>query len=508
MKKTFTFILSLFAMASVWAQVPFKVTTIENGEFAEGTTWYTMGIGEGAKLIKDNEGAEFITLGSALVTGADEELWCFVGNDTDGYAVYNKQAGATKVLASKKTMSAIAGYGGTGGSTYPTMQDASDLPEGYVGRWDFSTSDKIADVDGYFMKIHGTDYAVNNFGGIGKLAFWAEGADAGSTIVFTAAEASTEILASNGSFTASNANGTWHSKWESSVLAGFSLSANANNMTTSGDYIAGYSGQSGTCTYTLTAPEGLVVTGYSFDFVNTNNDGSYALTLTAEGKSYTSSATSQHLDVEVAEPARMVSFSQTGANKGITYSNFIVYMKLDVRTPEPSVDVFTTTPATIPYRIPAITTASNGNIIAVADYRHSRADIGMATNGRIDIRARISKDNGKTWGDIFDVIQGKGAAGIDPSNNDMYVGFGDPVIVADRESNRVLLITCSGNVSFPAVHATITRVSPISTAMTMVRHGAYPKTVRNTYMPSSTIHRMVPCAQCSWVRARFHRASI
>ena len=449
MKKTFTFLLSLFAVASVWAQVPFKATTIENGEFAEGTTWYTMGIGDGAKLIKDNAGAEFITLGSSLVTGADEELWCFVGNDTDGYAVYNKQAGATKVLASKKTMSALAGYGGTGGSTYPTMQAADALPEGYVGRWDFSTSDKIADVDGYFMKIHGTSYAVNNFGGIGKLAFWAEGADAGSTIVFTAAETSTEILASNGSFTASNANGTWHSKWESSVLAGFSLGANANNMTTSGNYIAGYSGQSGTCTYTLTAPEGMVVVGYSFDFVNTNNDGSYALTLTAEGKSYTSSATSQHLDVEVAEPARMVSFSQTGANKGITYSNFIVHMKLDVRTPEPSVDVFKTTPATIPYRIPAIATASNGNIIAVADYRHSRADIGMATNGRIDIRARISKDNGETWGDIFDVIQGKGADGIDPSNNDMYVGFGDPAIVADRESNRVLLITCSGNVSFP-----------------------------------------------------------
>ena len=450
MKKTFTFLLSLFAVASVWAQVPFKVTTIENGEFAEGTTWYTMGIGEGAKLIKDNEGAEFITLGASMPKGTHDELWCFVGNETDGYAVYNKQAGPSKVLASKKTMSAIAGYGGTGGSTYPTMQDASDLPEGYVGRWDFSTSDKIADVDGYFMKIHGTDYAVNNFGGIGKLAFWAEGADAGSTIVFTAAETSTEILASNGNFTASNANGTWHSKWESSVLAGFSLSANANNMTTSGDYIAGYSGQSGTCTYTLTAPEGMVVKGYSFDYANTNNDGSYELTLSVEGGTYTSSAEVQHLSVEVAEPARMVSFTQTGANKGITYSNFVVYMKLDIRTPEPSVDVFTTTPATIPYRIPAITTASNGNIIAVADYRHSRADIGMATNGRIDIRARISKDNGETWGDIFDVIQGKGAAGIDPSNNDMYVGFGDPAIVADRESNRVLLITCSGNVSFPS----------------------------------------------------------
>ena len=451
MRKSLLSLLSLFAVASVFAQVPFKVTTIENGEFAEGTTWYTMGIGDGAKLIKDNAGADHIALGTSIPKGNDDELWCFVGNATDGYALYNKQAGVTKVLASKTTMSTLAGYGGTGGSTYPTMQDAENLPSGYVGRWDFASSNKISGVNGYFMRIHGTNYAVNNFGGIGKLAFWAEGADAGSTIVFTAAETSVEILASNGTFTASNANGTWHSKWESSQLAGFSLSANANNMTTSGDYIAGYSGQSGSCSYTLTAPEGLAVAGYSFDYVNTNNDGSYTLTIAAEGKNVTSSATVQHLDIEVADPARTVSFTQTGANKGITFSNFVVYMKLDIRTPEPAFDVFPTlTSGDIPYRIPAIATAKNGNIIAVADYRHSRADIGMATNGRIDLRARISKDNGETWGDIFDIIQGKGAAGINSANNDMYVGFGDPAIVADRESNRVLVISCSGNVSFPS----------------------------------------------------------
>ena len=451
MKRIFTLIsCAVFSAVAIFAQVPFKTTTIENGTFAEGTTWYTMGIGEGAKLIKDNAGADHIALGISTPKGNDDELWCFVGNATDGYAVYNKQAGTNKVLASKTTMSAISGYGGTGGSTYPTMQDAANLPSGYVGRWDFATSNKIANVNGYFMRIHGTNYAVNDFGGIGKLAFWAEGADAGSTIVFTAAETSVEILATSGSFTASNANGTWHSKWESSELAGFSLSANANNMTTSGNYIDGYSGQSGTSSYTLTAPEGLVIKGYSFDYVNTNNDGSYTLTLTAEGKNHTSSATTQHLDVEVADPARTVYFTQSGANKGITFSNFIVYMGLDIRTPEPAFDVFPTlTTNAIPYRIPAIATAKNGNIIAVADYRHSRADIGMATNGRIDLRARISKDNGETWGEIFDIIQGKGAAGIDASNNDMYVGFGDPAIVADRESDRVLVISCSGNVSFP-----------------------------------------------------------
>lgn len=450
MKKLILLLLSALPLIGYAQGTPFKVTTIENGEFAPSTTWYTMAIGEGAKLIKDNAGADHIALGISTPKGNDDELWCFVGNATDGYAVYNKQAGTGKVLASKTTMSAISGYGGTGGSTYPIMQDAANLPSGYVGRWDFATSDKIANIDGYFMKLHGTNYAVNDFGGIGKFAFWAEGADAGSTIRFTVAEATVEILATTGEFTASNANGTWHSKWESNEVAGFSLSANANNMTTSGNYIAGYSGLSGTCSYTLTAPEGLVIKGYSFDYVNTNNDGSYALTLAVNGNNYTSSATTQHIDVKLDETARTVNFTQSGANKGITYSNFIVHMGLDIRTPEPAFDVFPTlTSGAIPYRIPAIATAKNGNIIAVADYRHSRADIGMATNGRIDLRARISKDNGETWGEIFNIIEGKGAAGIDASNNDMYVGFGDPAIVADRESDRVLVISCSGNVSFP-----------------------------------------------------------
>ncbi|MBO7230175.1 MAG: exo-alpha-sialidase [Bacteroidaceae bacterium] len=449
MKKLLLSMLSLFAVATVWAQVPFKVTTIVNGEFAPGTTWYTMGIGEGLKLIKDNAGADHIALGTSLATGEDDELWCFVGNDTNGYAIYNKQAGTSKVLASKTTMTALSGYNGTGGGTYPTMQDKNALPTGYVGTWDFATSDKIQGVNGYFMKLHGTNYAVNNFGGIGKLAFWAEGADVGSTIAITPAEATAEVLVSKGNFTASNANGTWHSKWESNEVAGFSLSLNANNMQSSGDYISGFSGTSESCTYTLTAPEGLAVAGYSFDFVNSANEN-YQLTLSVDGKTYTSSNTKQSVNVEIEDPARTASFTQSGANKGITFSNFKVYFKLDVRVPEPAFDVFPTlTTGAIPYRIPAIATAKNGNIIAVADYRHSRADIGMATNGRIDLRARISTDNGETWGDIFDIIQGKGAAGINAANNDMYVGFGDPCIVADRESDRILVISCSGNVSFP-----------------------------------------------------------
>ena len=99
---------------------------------------------------------------------------------------------------------------------------------------------------------------------------------------------------------------------------------------------------------------------------------------------------------------------------------------------------------TIPYRIPAIAQASNGNLIAVADYRHSREDIGVVNNGRIDLHGRISTNNGADWGSTFTIVEGKGA----DSPDFMHVGFGDPCIVADRESSRVLMLSCAGNVSF------------------------------------------------------------
>lgn len=447
MKKSllFTF-LGLFVALFASAQVPFETTTITDGKFDDATTWYLMRIGTGNAVITDNDGAEYISVGRATTSYEDKDLWCFVDKGTEGYAIYNKQAGSGKVLASHTKMSAIAGYGGTGGSTYPTMQPVDALPDGYIGTWDVATSNKIEGVEGYFVKIHGTNYAINNFGGIGKLAFWAEGMDAGSTVQFEAAVMSIEILASEGEFTASNANKTWHSKWESSKCDGFSLSTSANNMTVEGDYIAGYSGQSQSSTYTLTAPEGYVVSAYSFDYANTGGDASYSLTLSIEGKTYTSSATKAHVAVEVEEPARIVSFVQSGANKGITFSDFRVTLRPDTKEPEPNFEVFPTpTSAAIPYRIPAIATASNGDIIAVADYRHSRADIGMASYGRIDLHARISKDNGKTWGEIFPIVEGKGKQSPDFMN----VGFGDPCIVADRESSKVMVLSCAGNVSFP-----------------------------------------------------------
>ncbi len=439
MKKNLLFNLFMMVACVVsWAAVPFKTTTVTDGAFADDTPWYAMRIDNGGKYISDNEKAQYITLGRATTQYADCDLWCFVGSESEGFRLYNKQAGPTMVLSASSQM------GNDGGSNYPVLREASNLA-GTVDLWDFSSSTSIANTEGWYMKLHGTNSAVNNYGGSGKLAFWTGGRDAGSTVVFEEYEIRTRVSLSSGTFTASNGTGTFHSKWSSSDVNGFTFGTSLNNMQGSDDNIVCYTG-TGSCTYSITAPAGFNVYAYSFEFVNHNRDASYSLALSVNGETYNSSATTQKIEVSGLEE-RVATFTQSGANKGIVLSDFNVILRRSVEVPEPSFDVFPTlTTAAIPYRIPAIATAYNGDIIAVADYRHSRADIGMANNGRIDLHARISKDNGKTWGNIFPIVEGKGA----DSPDFMNVGFGDPCIVADCESPRVMVMSCAGNVSFPS----------------------------------------------------------
>lgn len=97
-----------------------------------------------------------------------------------------------------------------------------------------------------------------------------------------------------------------------------------------------------------------------------------------------------------------------------------------------------------PYRIPAITTALNGDVIAVADNRPCGSDIGF---GEVDIKVRISKDNGATWSTEAFLANGDGdesrITDSDGTNNYAYA-YGDAAIVADRESNKVVVFCVAG----------------------------------------------------------------
>lgn len=90
-----------------------------------------------------------------------------------------------------------------------------------------------------------------------------------------------------------------------------------------------------------------------------------------------------------------------------------------------------------PYRIPAITTASNGQLIALSDRRPCGGDIGY---GRVDILGRTSSDNGKTWSEPFEVLVGTGKG--------LETGYGDACLVADHKRKELLLVCVSGDVPY------------------------------------------------------------
>ncbi|MBR2638426.1 MAG: exo-alpha-sialidase [Bacteroidaceae bacterium] len=426
----------------------FAATTVTDGEFAQGTIWYTLQIAANGFVI-DNNGSNKIPLDDFASDPTDEaQLWAFTGDNENGYTLYNKQAGTSKVLAAPKTMT-----GKEGGTSYPILVDANNIPDGYTELWQFVPSSDLGTGDTYFY-MYEKEYPankVNNRDNI--LAFWSGGADAGSTLNIRVAMAEYKISTKSGEWTASNSAGTWASTWQSTAVPHVMLkeSQGRNNMAAynnDGDIqlftcleSAAVNGVH-TATYMLYAEEGYHVANYSFNFVS--SDGEVTVT-TADGVAVTADKENrQNISATNTEEISMSFVVSASSNVFANTSDFYATIIRNTTPVEESTEIFTTKQNAIPYRIPAIAMASNGDLIAVADYRHSGSDIGVVNNGRIDLHARISNDNGVTWNDKFDIVVGQGAS----SPDFMHVGFGDPCIVADRESDRVLVLSCAGNVSF------------------------------------------------------------
>lgn len=88
----------------------------------------------------------------------------------------------------------------------------------------------------------------------------------------------------------------------------------------------------------------------------------------------------------------------------------------------------------IPYRIPAVAELPDGSLYALTDYRHCKTDIGF---GRVDIHGKRLR--GRKWGKEFVLIEGTGVPGA------VDCGYGDPAVVADRESKEILVVLVCGN---------------------------------------------------------------
>ena len=138
----------------------------------------------------------------------------------------------------------------------------------------------------------------------------------------------------------------------------------------------------------------------------------------------------QPRDIEAPtfEDLTLVGVTITGTDIYVTYSDYKV--------------VFETPSSGVPYRIPAVAQAQNGDLIFVSDYRHSHADIGQVGNGELDLKVRKKKANG-TWEDEK-ILQRC-------ITTTPFTAFGDPCIVVDNtpgNPGKVMVTSCCGNVGY------------------------------------------------------------
>ena len=92
------------------------------------------------------------------------------------------------------------------------------------------------------------------------------------------------------------------------------------------------------------------------------------------------------------------------------------------------------------YRIPAFAVTNDGALLAVTDLRYkNNSDLG--NDHRIDLLIKRSEDNGKalSWSEAVNITKTL------PTDK---TGYGDAAIVADRESNDVLILCVHGNVTY------------------------------------------------------------
>ncbi|MDE6304145.1 MAG: glycoside hydrolase [Paramuribaculum sp.] len=433
---------------SVTNEGPVRLTTVVDGQFAPGTTFYTLQIGSGGLRI-DAGNETNIPLQGSRFTFEDKELWCFAGNSEDGYIIYNRAEGPSKLLASPKTIS------GSGDGVYPVLKAEGDNT--YEYRWDLIPANDLSGKTAYYLTQHGKPAnAVNNFGGKGVLAFWTTGKDSGSCVQIIFALQTLAVNPAAG--TVADDNAKWTSAQGKPALTittdNGSIAAPAAGLT-----LTPAADGSSKFTFATIGVENAYVESVEFKVANSGH--SNPMTIEAGNKSVTTSATPAAFSIEGLDLESEATITVSGGNNAVVLTDINVTMRRN-NPVKHNIDVFVydgSPEHKIQYRIPSISTVGAGThagrLLAFNDYRHQYADIGMA-DGAIDQHLSYSDDGGKTWstpglmvdGDGNPVSKGTGLGTKANSNNHPENAYSDPCSVGDRESGDVLLMTCGGAMGF------------------------------------------------------------
>ncbi|MBO6190501.1 MAG: exo-alpha-sialidase [Alloprevotella sp.] len=439
MKKTYllsmlaTLLLAALPAARLMGQTAKLIvpTTIEDGKFAADTRWYTLQLDGSFQVVANGED---VNLSADDLSFALQNQWCFVGDSLTGMHIYNRAAGTEKVLVSPKAMT-----GTNGGTAYPVLRTLEGLDDGtYEALWMYETSKDLTDEGGVavYLMQYGTLYAANQRDG--RLAFWTKGRDHGSTFFVHTARQTYDVSQKTGKLTSTSSGSVYNYMWSSNLTNPvLTLTHSRNNIAaaTDDDGLLLYDNNGGG--YTLSAGEGYAITGYTLSFT-----ADKAMTVTpAEGGGPQTCAAGDKAGVTASGLNDATARFTVSGGGSVHITSLMVSVARKLETDPTRRVVFKTTASGVPYRIPALAKTNDGTLIAVADYRYCKADIG---NGPIDIHFRLSTDNGQTWGEEAKLADGNDQL----TGNDWRYAFGDPCIVADRESPNVVAFCVGGHVGF------------------------------------------------------------
>lgn len=195
--------LMLVSAVTAYAQTPvdYQVSDApQDGIFVENTHWFTMKLNDSYVSTECLTDDGYLRTGSgfqALDNTLNKGLWCVVGDATNGYKFYNKDEGATKVLALSYQS------GSEGGKARAKMVDASLSNATSEGADQWLTTFDIHkntnnNVGGFSISVKGlTDYYINQRHPY--IAFWNKAAaqeGAGSTFYFYNLESYTADMTS------------------------------------------------------------------------------------------------------------------------------------------------------------------------------------------------------------------------------------------------------------------------------------------------------------------------